>query len=62
MQNFPAIVVPFQKQINEQASTFSKSVGKMSILAVFELFFRVVLDPVLSEAAEKIYHFREIAT
>jgi hypothetical protein len=62
MQNFPAIVVPFQKQINEQASTFSKFVGKMSILAVFGLFFRVVLDPVLSEATEKISHFREIAT
>jgi hypothetical protein len=35
MQNFLAIVVPFQKGINEQASTFDESVEKMSILAGF---------------------------
>jgi hypothetical protein len=62
MQDFPAIVVPFQKQINEGPSTFPKSVEKMRVLAGFQLFFEVVLHCVSREAAEKISHFREIAT
>jgi len=62
MQNFPAIVVPFQKQINGQASTFSKSVEKMSVLAAFKPIFRVVLHRASCEATEKISHFCEIAT
>jgi hypothetical protein len=62
MQDFLAIVVPFQKQINGGPSTFPKSVEKMRVLAGFQLFFEVVLHRISREATEKISHFREIAT
>src|SRR5215475_376799 len=40
MLNFLAIVVPFQKRINEQASTFQESVEKTNVLADFSMFLR----------------------
>ena len=62
MQNFPAIVVPFQNRINEQASTFEESVEKMSVLAGFCDVFQDGTSSRYEETKEKISHFREIAT